>query len=55
LDEWKKRHIRRLLKALGYRVISLVRTKVGKRTLSTLKPGTRRIETLRGKDLPRKP
>ncbi len=55
LDEWKKRHIRRLLKALGYRVISLVRTKVGKRTLGTLKPGTRRIETLRGKDLPRKP
>lgn len=52
LDEWKKRHIRRLLKALGYRIHSLVRTKVGKRTLGDMKPGTRRTETLRGKDLP---
>lgn len=52
LDEWKKRHIRRLLKALGYRIHSLVRVKIWKRTLGDMKPGTWRIETLRGKDLP---
>lgn len=53
LDEWKKRHIRRLLQALDYRVLSLVRTKVGKWTLGNMKAGTRRIETLSGKDLPK--
>lgn len=50
LNEGKKRHIRRLLKALGYKVYKLHRLKVGKRHIGSLKPGKRRIEKIkRGK------
>lgn len=45
LNEWKKRHIRRVLKFLGYRIIGLHRVKVGKRQLGNLKPGKWRIQT----------
>ena len=38
LNEWKKRHIRRLLKWLGYIVKDLKRIKVGKYQLWTIKP-----------------
>lgn len=39
LNEWKKRHIRRLLKALWYTVKDLMRVKVGKYQLGSIKPG----------------
>lgn len=39
LTEWKKRHIRRLFKALWYTVKDLMRVKVGKYQLGTIKPG----------------
>lgn len=38
LNEWKKRHIRRLLKWLWYWVRELKRVKVGKRSIGSLKP-----------------
>lgn len=44
LNEWKKRHIRRLLKALWYKVLNLKRVKIGKRRLWNMKPGKWRIE-----------
>ena len=44
LNEWKKRHIRRLLKRLGYRVYELKRVKVGKRSLWSLKPWSYTIQ-----------
>lgn len=39
LNEWKKRHIRRLFKALGYRIKDLKRVKVWKYLIWTIKPG----------------
>lgn len=47
LNEWKKRHIRRLLKALWYKVYKLHRLKVGKRHIGDLKLGKRRIEKVK--------
>ncbi len=47
LNEGKNRHIRRLLKALGYRVKSLQRLKVDKRHLGNLKPGKRKLERIK--------
>lgn len=44
LNEWKNRHIRRLLKALWYKVLGLHRVKVGKWHLGMLKRGKWRIE-----------
>lgn len=38
LNEWKKRHIRRLLKWMGYNIYELKRVKVGKRSIGSLKP-----------------
>lgn len=43
LTEWKKRHIRRLLSALGYKVKDLKRIKVWKYELWTVKPWQYRI------------
>lgn len=43
LDEWKKRHIRRLLKAFEYKVRDLKRIKVWKYELGDLKPGKYKI------------
>jgi 16S rRNA U516 pseudouridylate synthase RsuA-like enzyme len=37
LEEWKNRHIRRLLKALGYRVTELTRISFGPYKLGTIK------------------
>lgn len=51
LQEGKKRHIRRLLQALGYKVRRLHRVQVGKRQLGAIKPGKRRTETVKGKEL----
>jgi len=47
LNEGKNRHIRRLLKALGYRVKKLHRIKVGKRHIWDIKPGKRKIEKIK--------
>jgi 23S rRNA pseudouridine2605 synthase len=47
LNEGKKRHIRRLLKALGYKVYKLHRLKVGKRHIGNLKPGKYRLEKIK--------
>lgn len=44
LNEGKKRHIRRLLKALWYKIYSLHRLKVGKRHIDNLRPWKRRME-----------
>lgn len=44
LNEWKYRHIRRLLQALWYRTITLKRIKIGKRHLWDIKPWKRKIE-----------
>jgi 23S rRNA pseudouridine2605 synthase len=43
LDEGKKRHIRRVLKALGYKVLDLKRIKFGKYQLWNLKEWKWRI------------
>ena len=47
LEYWKKRHIRRLLKAFGYKVKRLTRIKHWKYELGRLKPGQRRIYPLK--------
>lgn len=47
LKEWKKRQLRRLLKALDYKIYRLHRLKVGKRHIGDLKPGKRRIEKIK--------
>lgn len=39
LNEWKKRHIRRVIKALHYTLTDLQRIKEGERTLGNLKEG----------------
>ncbi|EKD24765.1 MAG: pseudouridylate synthase [uncultured bacterium (gcode 4)] len=39
LNEWKKRHLRRMFKAIGYRVMDLERVREGKYTLGDLKIG----------------
>lgn len=39
LNEWKKRHLRRMFKAIGYRVMDLERVREGKYTLGDLKVG----------------
>ena len=44
LNEWKNRHIRRLLSALWYEVKNLHRVKVGKWHIGSLKPKKWRIE-----------
>lgn len=44
LNEWKKRHIRRVLKFLWYKIYSLHRIKVWKRLLWDIKPGKRKME-----------
>lgn len=51
LKEWKKRHIRRLFRALWYKVMELRRLKVGNRALWNIKKGKWRIvkETKRKK------
>ena len=43
LKEWKKRHIRRSLKALGYKVFDLKRIKFWKYQLDNIKPGKWRV------------
>jgi len=43
LTYWKKRHIRRILKAFWYKVLKLTRIKHGKYELGRLKPGQWRI------------
>lgn len=40
LNEWKKRHIRRVIKSLWYELLDLQRIKEGNYTLWTLKEGT---------------
>ena len=47
LEYWKKRHIRRMLKAFWYRVKALTRIKHGKYELGRLKPGQYRIYPLK--------
>jgi len=47
LNEGKNRHIRRLLKALWYKVKSLQRLKVDKRHLGNLKPGKWKLERVK--------
>jgi len=47
LTYWKKRHIRRLLKAFGYKIKKLTRVKFGKYELGTLKPGQYRIHAIK--------
>ena len=47
LEYWKNRHIRRLLKAFGYKVKRLTRIKHWKYELGRLKPGQRRIYSLK--------
>ncbi len=47
LDQWRNRHIRRLLKAFGYTTLKLQRVKIGKRRLGDIRPGKRKIETKR--------
>ena len=47
LEYWKKRHIRRLLKAFGYKVKRLTRIKHWKYELGRLKPGQYRIYPLK--------
>lgn len=47
LDEGKKRHIRRMLKALGYKVLDLKRIRVGKRVIGSLKPWSYKIERIK--------
>ncbi len=44
LTEWKKRHIRRLLRHLDYKIYKLNRIKVGKRHLGDLKLGKWKME-----------
>jgi len=43
LNEWKKRHIRRMFKAIGYRVMDLERIREGKYSLGDLKAGEWKI------------
>lgn len=43
LNEWKKRHIRRMFKAIGYRVMDLERVREGKYSLWNLKSGEWKI------------
>ena len=43
LNEGKKRHIRRMFKAIGYRVMDLKRVREGKYSLGNLKSGERKI------------
>lgn len=45
LNEGKKRHIRRLFSALGYRVLDLQRIREGKYRLGDIKVGERKIVT----------
>lgn len=45
LNEWKKRHIRRMLKFLWYKIYKLHRVKVGKWRIGTIKPGKYMIQT----------
>jgi len=47
LEYWKKRHIRRMLKAFGYKVKRLTRIKHWKYELWRLKPGQYRIYPLK--------
>lgn len=47
LNEWKKRHLRRLCKALWYRVKDLKRVKVWKYQLGTIKPGKYMLQPLK--------
>lgn len=46
LTEWKKRHIRRLLAALSYKVLDLQRIKFWKYQIWTIKPGKYMISKL---------
>lgn len=55
LNEGKNRHIRRLLKALGYHIKSLHRLKIGKRHIQGIKPGKRKIEKARKLNMRKKP
>ncbi len=43
LNEWKKRHIRRMFKTIGYRVMDLKRVREGKYSLGDLKVGEWKI------------
>lgn len=43
LNEGKKRHIRRLFKSLGYRVLDLQRVREGEYSLGSLKAGEWKI------------
>ena len=43
LNEWKKRHIRRMFLALGYRVLDLQRIREGEYKLGDIKLGERKI------------
>jgi len=43
LNEWKKRHIRRMFKTIGYRVMGLERVREGKYSLGNLKVGEWKI------------
>ncbi len=47
LTYWKKRHIRRLLKAFDYKVLALTRVKYWKYELGTLKPKQYRIHPIK--------
>lgn len=47
--EGKNRQVRRMCESLGYEVLSLVRTSIGRLTLGTLKPGE--VRRLRREDL----
>ncbi len=51
LNEWKNRHIRRLLWALWYKISRLHRIKVGKWHINTIKPGKRKMEKISLKKL----
>lgn len=43
LNEWKKRHIRRMFKTIGYQVLDLERIREGKYSLGDIKVGERKI------------
>jgi 16S rRNA U516 pseudouridylate synthase RsuA-like enzyme len=43
LNEWKKRHIRRMFKTIGYHVMDLERIREGKYSLGDVKVGEWKI------------
>ena len=47
LTEGKKRHIRRLLTALQYKVLDLYRTKVGLYEIGDIREGKRRMQPIK--------